>query len=119
MPDPIILGRITIYAREVVLGDDEKAFSVIMYSTSEFKCRVPFNQTPKTEGNIFVRPEESTSPFPPVGGSDPNGECGVQAPFLKYEFKEGSVVWVAVDEKGALIKGMRGRLSEMFRIPLG
>jgi hypothetical protein len=119
MPNPIVLGSITIYARLVVLDDGKEAFSVVRYTTPEFKCRVPFNQTPDIEGNVFVRPEDASARFPPAEGSDTDGECGVEAPFLKYYFKEGNVVWIVVNQKGEPNKALRGRLSEIFRVPIG
>ena len=155
MPNPIILGSIVIYAREVFLDDGKKAFSVVKYSTPELRCRVPFNQTSDIAGKVFVRPApaevqpqyikdqlkdpegkykeipfpnpvkpDEKSPFPPIDRnapqppvrvSDPEDECDVGAPFLKYEFKEGEVRWVVLNKDGARITDRPGRLSELFR----
>jgi hypothetical protein len=123
MSDPIRLGRIILYAREVVLKDKNSkevaAFAVTRYSITGNKCRVPFNQEPGSESNLYVRPDDPNVAFPPVEGVDPKGECDVEAPFLKYDFKEGQVAWVVVNEKNEPLPRMYGFLSQILRIPIG
>ena len=119
MSDPIILGKITLYAREVVLDDKTtKAFAVAMYSLGGNKCRIPFNQTPeKIEATLFVRPGDPNAPFPPVKGKESNGECGVAPSFLRYDLDD-RVFWVVVNKAGVPYPRLQGMLSEILRQPI-
>ena len=123
MPDKIVLGSITLYAKVVVLeGEGHKevpVFSVSRYSTPEGTCLFPFKGSSKFKDDLYVRPEDPNASFPPVEGVEADGECDVRNPFLKYYFKERDTMWVAVNHKNEPLTGLRGRLSEMFRIPIG
>lgn len=117
MSDPIILGKVTLYARIVTLEDGTKAFSVTKYSAPGNKCRVPFNQSPGIEAKLYVRPGDSSARFPPVEGKNPNGECDVEEPFLRYDLDD-RVFWVVVNEKGVPDRYLQGSLSQILKQPI-
>ena len=110
MADPIILGKVTLYARIVELENGTKALAVAKYTAPGNKCRVPFNQTDEAEAVHFVQLGDSSAHFPPVEGKDPNGECDVEAPFLRYDLRD-DVFWVVVNKAGVRDRYLQGSLS--------
>jgi hypothetical protein len=112
-------GRITIYARVVDLDNGTKGFSVAKYSYMNKKCQLPFGQKEgELEGSIYVRLQDEKAAFPPVSGTDPNGECGVESPFMKYDLKDDPI-WAAVNKAGDQLNYWKGRLTEILPQQVG